>query len=94
MGALSFMGYIQGEGRQQSSLFPPTLEELVPEDHLVRVIEAYVARLDLHALGFSKAEPLKTGRPDYGGSTQALSIRLLPAHPLLPAPGSRVPAQC
>ncbi|SFP20256.1 transposase, partial [Ectopseudomonas toyotomiensis] len=59
------MGYIQGEGRQQSSLFPPTLEELVPEDHLVRVIEAYVARLDLQALGFSKAEPLKTGRPGY-----------------------------
>ena len=65
MGALSFMGYIQGEGRQQSSLFPPTLEELVPEDHLVRVIEVYVARLDLQALGFSKAEPLKTGRPGY-----------------------------
>ena len=65
MGALSFMGYIQGEERQHSSLFPPTLEELVPEDHLVRVIEAYVARLDLQALGFSKAEPLKTGRPGY-----------------------------
>ena len=65
MGALSFMGYIQGEGRQQSSLFPPTLEELVPEDHLVRVIEAYVARLDLQALGLSKAEPLKNGRPGY-----------------------------
>lgn len=59
------MGYIQGEGRQQSSLFPPTLEELVPEDHLVRVIEAYVARLDLQVLGFSKAQPLKTGRPAY-----------------------------
>lgn len=59
------MGYIQGEGRQQSSLFPPTLEELVPEDHLVRVIEAYVARLDMKVLGFSKAEPLKTGRPGY-----------------------------
>jgi len=65
MGALLFMGYIQGEGRQQSSLFPATLEELVPEDHLVRVIEAYVMRLDLRALGFSKAEPLKTGRPGY-----------------------------
>ena len=59
------MGYIQGEGRQQSSLFPPTLEELVPDDHLVRVIEAYVARLDLQVLGFSKAQPLKTGRPAY-----------------------------
>ena len=59
------MGYIQGEGRQQSSLFPPTLEELVPEDHLVRVIEAYVARLDLRALGFEKARPSHTGRPGY-----------------------------
>lgn len=59
------MGYIQGEGRQQSSLFPPTLDELVPEDHLVRVIEAYVARLDPQVLGFSKAQPQRTGRPAY-----------------------------
>ena len=59
------MGYIQGEGRQQSSLFPPTLEELVPEDYLVRVIEAYVARLNIQMMGFSKAQPLKTGRPAY-----------------------------
>ncbi|TBU73609.1 IS1182 family transposase [Phytopseudomonas daroniae] len=59
------MGYIQGEGREQSSLFPVTLEELISEDHLVRVIEAYVARLDLQALGFSKAKAHRTGRPGY-----------------------------
>ena len=59
------MGYIQGEGRQQSSLFPPTLGELVPEDYLVRFIEAYVARLNIQMMGFSKAQPLKTGRPAY-----------------------------
>lgn len=59
------MGYIQGEGRQQSSLFPPTLEELVPEDYLLRVIEAYVARLNIQMMDFSKAQPLKTGRPAY-----------------------------
>lgn len=58
-------GYIHGEGRQQSSLFPPSLDELVPEDHLVRVIEAYVARLDLQGLGFSKAQASRTGRPPY-----------------------------
>lgn len=62
------MGYIQGEVRGQGSLFPPSLEELVPEDHLVRVIEAYVARLDLQQLGFSKALPNKTGRPPYAPS--------------------------
>jgi len=59
------MGYIQGEARGQDSLFPPSLDELVPEDHLVRVIEAYVAQLDLQVLGFSKAQPQKTGRPAY-----------------------------
>ena len=32
------------------------IRKLVPEDHLVRVIEAYVARLDLRVLGFSKAQ--------------------------------------
>lgn len=29
------------------------------------MIEAYVARLDLQALGFSKAQPSRTGRPAY-----------------------------
>ncbi|PWU30837.1 IS1182 family transposase [Pseudomonas sp. RW407] len=59
------MGYIRGEGRDQGSLFPVCLDELVPEEHLVRVIEAYVARLDLHRLGFSKARASKVGRPAY-----------------------------
>jgi transposase len=65
MWAFLFMGYIQGEARNQSSLFPLSLDELIPDDHLVRVIEAYVARLDLALLGFSKAQPQKTGRPAY-----------------------------
>ncbi len=60
-----FMHYIQGEARGQGSLFPVVLDELIPEDHLVRVIEAYVARLDLCALGFAKAQPRSTGRPSY-----------------------------
>ncbi len=59
------MQYIQGEARTQGSLFPQSLDERVPEDHLVRVIEAYVARLDLRAMGFGKAQPRQTGRPSY-----------------------------
>lgn len=59
------MSYIQGESRDQGSLFPVTLDELVPQEHLVRVIEAYVARLDLAALGFARARPKRTGRPPY-----------------------------
>lgn len=59
------MSYIRGESRDQRVLFPVRLEELVPEVHLVRVIEAYVARLDLATLGFARARPKATGRPPY-----------------------------
>lgn len=59
------MAYITGEARQQVSLFPPTLDELIPEDHVCRVIEVFVDRLDMGALGFVRAEPAETGRPGY-----------------------------
>jgi hypothetical protein len=41
------MAYIQGEGRSQGSLFPVVLDDLVPVDHMCRVIDAFVARLAL-----------------------------------------------
>lgn len=55
------MRYIQGEDRTQGTLFPVSLDELIPEDHLVRVIEAYISLLDLEQLGFDK--PLRK-QPD------------------------------
>jgi transposase len=59
------MGYVRGEAKGQATLFPVSLDELVPAEHLCRVIEAFVAQLDLGILGFSKAEPAATGRPGY-----------------------------
>ncbi|MCD5972011.1 IS1182 family transposase [Pseudomonas quasicaspiana] len=59
------MTYIQGESRNQTSLFPVSIDEVIPEDHLVRVIDAYVSRLDLKVLGFDKAIPKGNGRPPY-----------------------------
>lgn len=64
------MAYVQGESRSQTSLFPVSLEELIPEDHLVRVIDLYVAKLDLVQLGFDKAIPKSTGRPAYDPADQ------------------------
>src|SRR6195256_6145651 len=59
------MGFIRGEGRTQGTLFPVTLEEVIPEDHVCRVIDAFVSRLDMDGLGFVRAEAAETGRPGY-----------------------------
>ena len=59
------MGYIQGEGRNQGTLFPVVLDDLVPLDHVCRVIDAFVDRLEMEQLGFARAEAAETGRPGY-----------------------------
>lgn len=59
------MAYIEGEQRSQHSLFPTTLDELIPQDHVCRVIEAFVGRLNMAKLGFVRSEPAETGRPGY-----------------------------
>ena len=59
------MGYVQGEGRTQGTLFPVCLEELIPDDHVCRVIDAFVDKLDMAGLGFERAEAAETGRPGY-----------------------------
>jgi transposase len=60
-----FMAYIRGEAREQTTMFPVTLDELIPADHVCRVIEAFVGRLNLSELGFVRAEPAETGRGGY-----------------------------
>ena len=59
------MAYIRGEAREQVTMFPVTLDELIPADHMCRVIEAFVGRLEMAKLGFVRAEPAETGRPGY-----------------------------
>ena len=57
------MAYIQGEARGQHTLFPTTLEELIPDEHVCRVIEAFVGKLNMEKLGFVRAEPADTAGP-------------------------------
>jgi transposase len=59
------MAYIQGEGRSQGTLFPVVLDDLVPADHMCRVVDAFVGQLDMEKLGFERAQPAETGRPGY-----------------------------
>ena len=57
-------GFIEGENRYQSTLFPEHVDDYVEEDSVVRVIDVFIDRLDISGLGF-KAEPANTGRPGY-----------------------------
>ncbi len=66
-------GFIEGENRFQSTLFPESVDDYVEEDSVVRVIDVFVDRLDISGLGF-KAEPAETGRPFYDSRKQRLSV--------------------
>jgi len=57
-------GFIEGENRYQSTLFPESVDDYVEEDSVVRVIDVFTDRLDISGLGF-KAEAAETGRPGY-----------------------------
>ena len=55
--------FIEGENRFQSTLFPESLEDYIAEDNAIRVVDAFINKLDLKQLGFARAEPSATGRP-------------------------------
>lgn len=59
------MRHLEGPPRNQTQLLPPSVEDYVPEDHPVRVIDAFVDSLELSQLGFKKAETARTGRRPY-----------------------------
>jgi transposase len=59
------MGFIEGAARGQLILLPPTVDEYVAADAAVRVVAAFVAKLDMAALGFARAAPAREGRPGY-----------------------------
>jgi len=63
------MDYIRGVTRNQVVLFPESVEDYITEDNPVRFIDAFVANLDLAALGFMRAQPAETGRPAYDPGT-------------------------
>lgn len=56
--------FIQGDDRHQTTLFPERMDDFVPEDSPVRVIDVFIERLDISGFGF-KAVPAATGRPGY-----------------------------
>lgn len=58
------MKYIQGQDRNQITLFPISLEASVEQDSEVRAIDAFVDSLDMEKMGF-KVDFGENGRPAY-----------------------------
>ena len=61
-------GFIEGEARNQATLFPERLDDYISEENAVRVIDVFLDSLDLSGLGF-KTVPANTGRPSYHPAT-------------------------
>lgn len=59
------MRYIQGQNRDQSTLFPSVLDDYISDDNPVRFIDAFVNELDLVEIGYTYSEPKETGRKPY-----------------------------
>jgi transposase len=63
------MNHRVGLDRSQTLLLPERLEEYVSPENPVRFLDAFVAQLNLHTLGFTKAHCADTGRPPYAPAT-------------------------
>jgi len=67
--------FVAGADRGQWTLLPECLDDFIDESNPVRVVDAFVAALDLAELGFDGVEPAATGRPAYHPSTLSTMIR-------------------
>ncbi len=63
------MGVLEGADREQAAFW--SLDELVGEESMVRVIDRFIDVIDMSKLGFLHMEPAATGRPRY--ATPALA---------------------
>jgi len=61
-------GFIEGEARNQATLFQERLDDYIAEENAVRVIDVFIDGIDLSGLGF-KTVPKATGRPAYHPAT-------------------------
>ncbi len=61
--------FVKGENRRRATLLPDCLDDYVPEDDPVRVLEVFIDELDLVGLGFAGVVPEMTGRLAYHSAT-------------------------
>lgn len=59
------MGYIEGQDRNQVTLFPESIDDYISDDSPVRVVDEYVEHLAICSLEFKKSASPSIGRPPY-----------------------------
>ena len=59
------MGFLEGTDRGEVSLLPPSVDDYVAPEALVRVVDAFVDSLALSELGFERTVAAATGRPGF-----------------------------
>ena len=57
--------FVEEHDRTQSILFPERLDDYISAENPIRVVDAFVERLDLKEVGFDRVIPKATGRPGY-----------------------------
>ena len=57
--------YKSMEHRQQLSLMPMCLDDMVAPDNVVRAIDTIVDNMDIQSMGFTYSETKETGRKPY-----------------------------
>ncbi len=60
--------HVIGTNRDQTVLFPNTIDKYVDKDNPVRFIDAFIDSLNLEKLGFKHSVVAETGRPSYNPS--------------------------
>lgn len=57
--------YVEGENRNQISLEPMCLDDMIPADAEVRSLEIIIEKMEIRSLGFAYSETKATGRKPY-----------------------------
>ena len=60
--------HVNGTHREQTVLFPNTIDQYVEKENPIRFIDAFVDSLNQEKLGFKHSIPADTGRPSYNPS--------------------------
>ena len=64
------MAFISGFDRKQTALFPPSVDELIEENNIARLVKVFINRLDLQKFGVLKTVQVEEARHCYNHAVE------------------------